>query len=95
MRLLGVLALAAPVALGILLVAVPEVAASWVDAVSRSVIAAVAAATIGVSITAGSLYLLMRIRLGRLVKAAERIAAGDYAVTVQARGHGRPLALTS
>jgi len=88
MRLLGVLALAAPVALGILLVAVPEVAASWVDAVSRSVIAAVAAATIGVSITAGSLYLLMRIRLGRLVKAAERIAAGDYAVTVQARGNG-------
>ena len=48
--------------------------------VSRSVIAAVAAATIGVSLTAGSLYLLMRIRLGRLVKAAERIAAGDYAV---------------
>ena len=88
MRLLGVLALAAPVALGILLVAVPEVAASWVDTVSRSVIAAVAAATIGVSITAGSLYLLMRIRLGRLVKAAERIAAGDYAVTVQARGNG-------
>jgi hypothetical protein len=71
MRLLGVLALAAPVALGILLVAVPEVAASWVDTVSRSVIAAVAAATIGVSITAGSLYLLMRIRLGRRVKAAE------------------------
>ena len=30
----------------------------------------------------------MRIRLGRLVKAAERIAAGDYAVTVQARGSG-------
>ena len=87
MRLLGVLALAAPVALGILLVSVPEVAAVG-NEVTRSVVAAVAAATIGVSFTAGSTYLLIRIRFGRLVKAAERIAAGDYATTVKARGNG-------
>ena len=47
-----------------------------------------AAATIGVSLTAGATYLLLRIRFGRLVKAAERIAAGDYTTTVKARGGG-------
>ncbi len=47
-----------------------------------------AAATIGVSLTAGVTYLLLRIRFGRLVKAAERIAAGDYTTTVKARGGG-------
>ncbi len=88
MRLLGVLALAAPVALGILFASAPDLAAEWIDEVSRSVIAAVAAATIAVALTAASIYLLMRYRFGRLVKAAERIAAGDYGVTVTARGGG-------
>jgi diguanylate cyclase (GGDEF)-like protein len=88
MRLLGVLALAAPVALGILFVSEPRLAAEWIDEVSRSVIAAVAAATIAVALTAASIYLLVRIRFGRLVKAAERIAAGDYTVTVTSRGGG-------
>jgi diguanylate cyclase (GGDEF)-like protein len=88
MRLFGVLALAAPVALGILFVSVPEVATEWMNEVSRSVIAAIAAATIGVSLTAGVTYLLLRIRFGRLVKAAERIAAGDYSTSVKARGSG-------
>ena len=88
MRLLGVLALAAAVALGILILSVPQVAAEWTNELSRSVIAAVAAATIGVSLTAGVTYLLLRIRFGRLVKAAERIAAGDYTTSVKARGTG-------
>jgi diguanylate cyclase (GGDEF)-like protein len=88
MRLLGVLALAAPVALGILFVSEPRLAAEWIDEVSRSVIAAVAAATIAVALTGASIYLLVRIRFGRLVKAAERIAAGDYSVTVVSRGGG-------
>jgi diguanylate cyclase (GGDEF)-like protein len=88
MRLLGVLALAAPVALGILFVSAPDMAAEWIDEVSRSIIAAVAAATIAVALTAGSIYLLLRIRFGRLVKAAEKIAAGDYSVKVTARGGG-------
>ncbi len=88
MRLFGVLALAAAVALGILILSVPQVAAEWTNEASRSVIAAVAAATIGVSLTAGATYLLLRIRFGRLVKAAERIAAGDYTTSVKARGTG-------
>jgi diguanylate cyclase (GGDEF)-like protein len=88
LRLLGVLALAAPVALGILFISNPELATEWSNEVSRSVIAAIAAATIGVSLTAGVTYLLLRIRFGRLVKAAERIAAGDYSTSVKARGGG-------
>ena len=73
LRLLGVLALAAPVALGILFASSPDLAAEWIDEVSRSVIAAVAAATIAVALTGATIYLLVRIRFGRLVKAAERI----------------------
>ena len=88
MRLFGVLALAAAVAFGILLVSVPGVATEWMNEVGRSVIAAVSAATIAVSLTAGVTYLLLRIRFGRLVKAAERIAAGDYTTSVKARGSG-------
>ena len=88
MRLLGVLALATPVAVGILFALVPDVATLWLNEVTRSVVGAVAAATIGVSLTAGATYLLLRIRFGRLVKAAERIAAGDYTTTVKVRGGG-------
>jgi diguanylate cyclase (GGDEF)-like protein len=88
MRLLGVLALATPVAVGILFALVPDVATLWLNEVTRSVVGAVAAATIGVSLTAGATYLLLRIRFGRLVKAAERIAAGDYSTTVKVRGGG-------
>jgi diguanylate cyclase (GGDEF)-like protein len=88
MRLFGVLALAAPVALGILFISVPESAAGWNNEISRSIIAAIAAATIGVSLTAGATYLLLRARFGRLVKAAEKIAAGDYSTTVKTRGTG-------
>ena len=88
MRLLGILALAAPVALGILFLSEPRLTAEWIDEVSRSVIAAVAAATVAVALTAGTVYLLVRIRFNRLVKAAERIAAGDYTVSVSPRGGG-------
>ncbi len=88
MRLLGILALAAPVALGILFLSEPRLTAEWIDEVSRSVIAAVAAATVAVALTAGTVYLLVRIRFRRLVKAAERIAAGDYTVSVSPRGGG-------
>ena len=88
MRLLGVLALAAPVALGILFVSQPALAAAWIDEVSRSVIAAIAAATIAVALTTTSVYLMVRWRFGRLVKAAERLAGGDYSVSVSAGDSG-------
>ena len=88
MRLLGVLALVAPAAVGILLVTDPDLTASWVEHGSRSVVAAIAAVTIGVAMTAGLSWLIFRLRFGRLVKAAEEIAAGDYAITVSTRGGG-------
>ncbi len=88
MRLLGVLALAAPVALGILFVSQPALAAEWIDEVSRSVIAAIAAATIAVALTTACVYLMVRWRFGRLVKAAERLASGDYSVSVTAGATG-------
>ncbi len=87
-RLLGVLGLAAPVALGILFVMQPVVAATWMDSVSRSIVAAVAAATLGVTLTFVALTLMVRIKFERLVKTAERIAAGDYSATVTPRGGG-------
>jgi diguanylate cyclase (GGDEF)-like protein len=88
MRLLGVLALVAPAMVGILLVTDPDLTASWVEHGSRSVVAAITAVTIGVAMTAGLSWLIFRLRFGRLVKAAEEIAAGDYAVTVSTRGGG-------
>ena len=82
MRLLGVLALVAPVAIGILLRVRPgpdrlvgrRRAPGRSSPPSRP-------STIGVAMTAGRRRgCIVRIRFGRLVKAAERIAAGDYTV---------------
>jgi diguanylate cyclase (GGDEF)-like protein len=88
MRLLGVLALVTPVMVGILLLSDPELTASWVDAGSRSLVSAITAVSIGVALTSLICWTIVRIRFGRLTKAAERIAAGDYAVTVPDRGGG-------
>ena len=88
MRLLGVLALAAPVALGVLLVIEPAAVHSWVDEGYRSIVATVVAAVCGVSLTALVVAAYMRFRFARLVKAAERVAAGDYTTTVPVRGRG-------
>ena len=51
-------------------------------------IAALAAATIGVCLTTGVVQLRAQLRLRRLVKAAERIADGDYTVGVTTHGGG-------
>ncbi|HET7168307.1 MAG TPA: diguanylate cyclase [Candidatus Limnocylindrales bacterium] len=88
MRLLGVLALAAPVAIGILLIAMPDALLAWVDEGIRSVVAAVVAAAIGVSLTAILVATHFRYRLSELVKATERIAAGDYSARVAPHGGG-------
>jgi diguanylate cyclase (GGDEF)-like protein/putative nucleotidyltransferase with HDIG domain len=87
MRLLGFLALAAPVVPGILLLGQPA-AFAWLGDGERSVVAAVAAATIGVYLTIGILQLRSNLRLRRLVKAAEKIADGDYTVGVSTRRSG-------
>jgi diguanylate cyclase (GGDEF)-like protein len=88
MRLLGVLALSAPVVLGILILAVPEAPTSWVDEGIVSVLAALAAGTVGVSLTALVVAAHFRYRFNRLVNAAERIAAGDYSTKVPTRAEG-------
>jgi diguanylate cyclase (GGDEF)-like protein len=85
MRLLGILALAAPVAIGILSFVAPDALGSWIDDGIRSIMAAIAAGAIGVSLTALVVGAHFRYRFARLVKAAERIAAGDYAIQVGSR----------
>ena len=88
MRVLGILALVAPVAVGIMFLTVPDLTASWVQDGSRSAVAAVAALTIGVAVTAVLSWLLVRLRFGRLITAAEHIAAGDYTIKVATGGGG-------
>ncbi|HEV8546686.1 MAG TPA: diguanylate cyclase [Candidatus Limnocylindrales bacterium] len=89
MRLLGGLGLVAPVAFAAVFVAMPEALDSWVDGGTRSIVAAVAAGTIGVSLTAMLFLVYVPFRLRRLVKAAEQIAAGQLAVSVRAAKRGR------
>src|SRR5512146_3359085 len=88
MRLLGFLALAAPVVLGILLLDQPATL-SWLGDNERSILAALAVATIGVCLTIGVTQVWTNVRLRRLVKAAERIADGDYTVGVSTNANGR------
>jgi diguanylate cyclase (GGDEF)-like protein len=88
MRLIGVLALAAPVAIGALSLFVPDALVSWIDEGPRSVLGAMAAGAIGVSLTALVVGAHFRYRFSRLVKAAERIAGGDYTIQVPTRGTG-------
>ena len=88
MRLLGVLALVAPVAIGTLLILVPESLLSWIDDGAWSILAAIGAGAIGVSLTALLVATHFRYRFVRLVRAAERIAAGDYTIQVGHRGEG-------
>ena len=88
MRLLGVLALAAVLAVGALLLLMPDLTESLLRAQAQVAIAAVSAAIAGMAMAAGVMYLHTQMRLRRLVLAAERIASGDYSVTVVAQGHG-------
>jgi diguanylate cyclase (GGDEF)-like protein len=88
MRLLAILALVAPAAVGIFFLTNPQLTASWVDGGDRSVVAAASAVLIGVGMTAALSWLLVRLRFERLIKAAERIAAGDYTIAVSTWGGG-------
>ncbi len=80
--------MAAPVALGLLFLTTPDLTASWVDDGVRSVVAAFAAGTVGVALTSAAFWVLTHLRFRRLVDAAERIAAGDYSVSVSSGGRG-------
>jgi hypothetical protein len=85
MRLLGILALAAPVAIGILSLVAPDALGQWIDDGIRSIMAAITAGAIGVSLTALVVGAHFRYRFARLVRAAEHIAGGDFTIQVGAR----------
>ena len=88
MRLLGVLALAAPLAFGILVLVDPRVFAPWIEEGLRPGFVASAAGAAGVILTALLVAAYFRFRFGTLVTAAERIAGGDYTTTVVPRTGG-------
>ena len=88
MRPVAALALAALVTVGALLVWMPGVVPSWPDAAERLVAVALAGAVAGAAVSSVVLFILVRFRLGRLVRAAERIADGDYTIAVSPSGAG-------
>jgi diguanylate cyclase (GGDEF)-like protein len=88
MRLLALLGVAAgAVAVG-LLVVVPSTPDAALNQGVRLVVNAIAAAMLGVSLTAFALWAYFRYRFAALVKAAEAIAKGDYSMNVEVRGTG-------
>ena len=91
MRLLGALGLLAPIALVSLWLAMPGAFDSWAREGTRSIVLAIAGGMLGVSLTAGIVFLYVRLRLRRLIKAAERIAAGEVGVNVGSKTRDRGL----
>ncbi len=87
-RLLALLAVTVPAAVGILFVGSPDAAAPFVAPADRPFAASVMAVAMAVSVSAVIFWLIGRIRYGRLIRAAERIAGGDYTVTVPTTGGG-------
>jgi diguanylate cyclase (GGDEF)-like protein len=83
MRLLGVGALTVMVALGLLYAGQRDVVSAWIGMVEAQVVVAAAGAVLGATVSAVVLFVLVRLRLGRLAGAAERIAGGDYNVGVR------------
>jgi diguanylate cyclase (GGDEF)-like protein len=83
MRILGGLGLLAPVGLVVLVFLDPHALDSWVEHGTRSVLAAVVAGTMGVSLTSLLVFGYVRLRFVRLIKAAERIADGEVGVEVR------------
>jgi diguanylate cyclase (GGDEF)-like protein len=83
MRILGGLGLLAPVGLVVLVFLDPRALDAWFEHGTRSIIAAVVAATMGVSLTCVLVFGYVRLRFVRLVQAAERIAGGEMGVEVK------------
>ncbi len=83
MRLLALLGLAAPVGVALLLALNPAAVRSWIDEASHSVLVALVAGTVGVSLTATLVFAYVRMRFYGLIKAAERLAAGESDVRVK------------
>lgn len=85
-RLLGILLLAPAVGFGILLMLTPEVLTPWIPIHVQPLVTSLVAALVGVVLTAMLVSAHLRYRFDYLVKAAERIASGDYTGYVQPRG---------
>src|SRR5690606_22966637 len=95
MRLLASLGLLVPGAIAVLYLAMPEVPAAFVPEPLRPIVIVGAAATAGVTLTAIVIFAYVRLRLDRLIGAAERIANGelDVEVSVPPVGLARRLAV--
>jgi diguanylate cyclase (GGDEF)-like protein len=87
-RLLGGLALLASFTLIATFVAMPSAVAQWIDDGIASIIAAIVAGLIGVTMTAWLVFIYARFRLPRLVRAAERLADGELGVSFGSKPTG-------
>ena len=83
LRLLGGLGFVAPVALALMLFAVPDALGPWAFGASRDVLLSLSALVAGVSLTAVVVFAYVRIRLERLIRVAERLAEGELAIEVE------------
>ncbi|MEX2011454.1 MAG: diguanylate cyclase [Chloroflexota bacterium] len=83
MRILGGLGLLAPVGLVVLVFLDPHALDAWFEHGTPSIIAALVAGTLGVSLTSLLVFGFVRLRFVRLVRAAERIAEGELGVEVK------------
>ena len=90
-RLLLGLGLVAPVVLLLVLLTMPAALDSWAVGETRSIVAAIASGSIGVSLTAVVFFAYIRFRLWGIVRASERLAAGELGVTVDAPAKGNGL----
>jgi len=87
MRPIKVLALlAVAVAIGGAVMLLPAALPAWAGTMDQQLLGLSAAAVIGATLSAVTLFGLTQFRLRRLVKAAERIAEGDYTVVVRPGG---------
>ncbi len=95
MRFVAGLSLLAPIGLVVVFLGNPHLVDSWFPAAARPIAGAVVASIIGVSLTATLMLAYARMRYVGLVRAVERIAAGEanVAVGIPRRGLERRLAL--
>jgi len=91
----GILALGAAAGIGILLLFVPETASAWLPAPIRLGVTAIGAAILGVALTSIVVRAHFAYRFGYLIKAAERIASGDYTGYVEPLGSSQRFGVLS
>jgi len=87
-RLLGALALLALFGLIGAAIAVPSAFGLWFEGGLSSILAALTAGLVGVAMTAILVFVYARFRLPRIVRAAERMAAGELGVSLGSKPSG-------